>query len=329
MRVLFVGGTGNISPACVDLAAARGYETYVLNRGTHMDRVSPKAQLLKADYNDEKAVEKVLSGLAFDVVADFRIFTAEDMRKAIRLFGDRTKQYIYISSATVYTKPAEKFPITEDAPLGNPLSAYAQNKLAAENTLREAVSCGFPGVIVRPSLTYADWNPIMSLGGKMPYDVIHRMREGKEIVVQGDGTSLWTITHNTDFAKGFVGLFGNEKAVGEAFHITTDEVLDWDRIYTALGKAAGVDIKIVHIATDRICEMFPEKKEGLLGDHSQSAVFDNSKIKRFVPDFRCTVPFAEGARRAVRWFDADPARRICDAAYDAAMDKLIRTHSPA
>lgn len=324
MRILFIGGTGAISPASVDLSIARGYEVYVLNRGNHMDRISPKAKLLKADYTDEAAVNEVLGDLTFDVVADFHVFTADDLKKAVRLFENRTKQYFFISSGTVYRKPLEHYIITEDAPLGNVHSFYARNKLAAEYAIRDAIAGGFPGVIVRPSLTYADWNPIMSLRGKTPYSVIHRMRRGKEIIVQGDGTSLWTITHNTDFAKGFVGLFGNEKAIGEAFHITQDEVLDWNRIYTYLAHAAGVEARIVHIATDYIGEIYPELKEGLAGDHSVSAVFDNTKIKSFVPDFKCTVPFEEGAKRCIAWFDADPANReIIDPDYDVRMDNIL------
>lgn len=325
MKVLFIGGSGVISPASVDLAVERGYETYVLNRGNHLDKVNPKAILIKADYNDEEAVVKALDGREFDVVADFRVFTADDMKKAIRIFGKITKQYIFISSGTVYKKPLEKFIITEDAPLGNLHSYYARNKLAAENVLREALEDGFPGVIVRPSLTYADWNILTSMRGKTPYSLIDRMRKGKEIVVNGDGTSLWTITHNTDFAKGFVGLFGNEKAIGEAFHITQDEVLDWDRVYTTIANAAGVQARLVHMSTDFIGEIYPQMKEGLAGDHSVSAVFDNSKIKKFVPDFKCTIPFAEGCRRAIEWFDADPANReIVDPEFDVQMDTLLK-----
>ena len=325
MKVLFIGGSGVISPASVDLAVEKGHETYVLNRGNHPEKVNPKATILKADYNDEESVVKALSGRTFDVVADFRVFTADDMKKAIRLFGKITKQYIFISSGTVYKKPLENFIITEDAPLGNLHSYYARNKLAAENVLRDALQKGFPGVIVRPSLTYADWNILTSMRGKTPYSLIDRMRKGKEIVVNGDGTSLWTITHNTDFAKGFVGLFGNEKAIGEAFHITQDEVLDWDRIYTSIANAAGVQAKLVHMSTDFIGEIYPGMKEGLAGDHSVSAVFDNSKIKKFVPDFKCTVPFAEGCRRAIAWFDADPKNReIVDPDFDVQMDTLLK-----
>jgi len=323
MKVLFVGGSGTISTACVALAVERGMEVFVLNRGNHNDRLPAAVKNIAADYNDEENTAKALADYSFDVVADFRVFTADGAKKAVRLFGGKTKQYILISSGTVYKKPLEHFIITEDAPLGNIHSFYARNKIAAENVMREALKEGFPATIVRPSLTYADFMPLTCMWGK-PYAIIDRMRRGKEIIVPGDGTSLWTITHNTDFAKGFVGLFGNEKAIGEAFHITQDEVLDWDRIFTILAHAAGVEPKIVHIATDFIGECSPARKEGLAGDHSVSAVFDNSKIKRFVPDFKCTVPFAEGARRVIEWFDADPANReIKDPDYDAEIDMIL------
>lgn len=332
MKVLFVGGTGTISPASVALAVSRGYDVYTLNRGSRMERIPAGVHLVRADYNDEAAVEAALRETferdgfdCFDTVADFRVFNADGIKKAVRLFGGRTKQYIYISSGTVYRKPLEHYLITEDAPLGNLHSHYARNKLAGENELRNAIGEGFPGVIVRPSLTYADWNPLMAMNSrKHPYAIIQRMRRGQDIIVHGDGTSLWTITHNTDFAKGFVGLFGNAATVGEAFHITQDEVLDWDRIYTYLAHAAGVDIRIVHMASDFIGSCDIGLRESLEGDHAVSAVFDNSKIKRFVPNFRCTVPFEEGAKRIVAWFDADPANRETDdPEWQAQMDAIL------
>ena len=323
MKVLFIGGTGIISSASVDLAVERGMEVYVLNRGNHNDMLPKEVQCLKADYTDEAAVAAAIAPYSFDVIADFNCYTAADAKKAVRLFKDKTAQYIMISSGTVYKKPLEKFIITEDAPLGNIHSFYARNKIAAENVMREALKNDFPATIVRPSLTYSDFFPLTCMWGK-PYAIIDRMRRGKEIIVPGDGTSLWTITHNTDFAKGFVGLFGNKPAIGEAFHITQDEVLDWDRIFTILAHAAGVEPKLVHIATDFIGECNPARKEGLAGDHSVSAVFDNTKIKKFVPDFKCTVPFAVGAKRVIDWFDADPdEREIKDPAYDEEIDGIL------
>ena len=328
MKVLLVGGTGVISSGSHVEILSRGYELYLLNRGNSTARVTPGAKVLVADYNDEEACKKVIKDHVFDTVVDFRIMNVEGIEKAVRIFSGHTKQYIFISSGTVYKKPLPSYLITEDAPLGNIHSAYARNKLAAEYALRRHIDKGFPGVIVRPSLTYSDFNPLTSLNSrKHPYTLIHRMRKGKPIVVNGDGTSLWTITHNTDFARGIVGLFGNPDTIGEAFHITSDEVLDWDRIYTYLAHAAGVDANLIHIASDYLGEWRADLRESLLGDHSCSAVFDNSKIKKFVPDFHCEVPFEEGAKRVVAWFDADPAARaIVDYEWDKDMDDLVATY---
>lgn len=326
MRVLLIGGTGVISTAVAALALERGMEVYVLNRGLRPDKLQKGCKSIVVDYRgEEQSIVDALGDLEFDVVVDFLIQGVAPMERAIRLFSGRTKQYFLISSGTVYKKPLEQFIITEDAPLGNIHSKYARNKIAAEKTLRAAIEKGFPGVIIRPSLTYADFNALMAINSrKDPYTIINRMRKGKPVVVHGDGTSLWTITHNTDFAKGLVGLFGNEKAVGEAFHITSDEVLDWNRIYTLLANAAGVEANLIHIASDHIGEFHPPYRESLEGDHACSAVFDNSKIKRFVPDFECTVSFAEGARRMVEWYDADPAvRETVDEEWDAMIDELI------
>ena len=328
MKVLLVGGTGTISTGAHQEILSRGYELYLLNRGNSTARVTPGAKVLIADYTDEAATKEAIKDYVFDTVVDFRTFNVEQIEKAVRIFTGHTKQYIYISSGTVYKKPLPNYIITEDAPLGNIHSAYARNKLAGEYALRRHIDKGFPGVIVRPSLTYSDFNPLTSLNSrKHPYTLIHRMRKGKPVVVNGDGTSLWTITHNTDFARGIVGLFGNAATIGEAFHITSDEVLDWDRIYTLIAHAAGVEANLIHIASDFIGDFEPSYRESLLGDHACSAVFDNSKIKRFVPDFTCKVPFAEGAKRALAWFDADPAARATvDTEWDAKMDALINRY---
>lgn len=325
MKVLLVGGTGIISTGVAELAIKRGMEVYVLNRGLRSSRLIPGCKEIIADYRgDEAEIIKALGDHHFDVVADFLTFTKEQLEKAVRIFKGRTEQYIFISSGTVYKKPLEHYIITEDAPKGNYHSTYARNKLACERALMEAYEKeGFPGVIVRPSLTYSDFTFVLSLS-KGPYSLINRMRRGKQIIVQGDGNSLWTITHNSDFAKGFVGLFGNKDAIGEDFHITTDEVLDWNRIYTTIAHAAGVEANIIHIATDFLGEYDNAYFDRLAGDHSCSAVFDNSKIKRFVPDFKATVSFAEGAKRVVDYFDADPAARaVIDTDWDAEMDDII------
>ena len=214
--------------------------------------------------------------------------------------------------------------VTEETPLRNEFWPYSRNKIACEKVLRAAVANGFPGVIVRPSLTYADFNMLTALNSrKDPYTLLDRMLRGKKIVVHGDGLSLWTITHATDFAKGLVGLLGNPAATGEAFHISTDEVLTWDEIYRIIGRALGVEANLIHIASEFIGEFNPDYRASLLGDHANSVVFDNSKIKRFVPDFKCTLSFAEGARRCVAWFDAHPDKKTIDDMWSREMEALI------
>lgn len=325
MKVLLVGGTGVISSGVTAEVLDRGMELWLMTRGKQPRNAPAGANLLVADCNDEEAVTKALKGHYFDAVVHFCVFNAEQMRRAANLFAGHMDQFFVISSGTVYKKPLAHYLITEDVPLGNIHSAYARNKLAVENVMREAIAGGFPGIIIRPSLTYSEFHPLMAINSrKEPYSIISRMRKGKPVVVHGDGTSLWTITYNRDLAKGLVGLFGNKEAIGEAFHITSDEVLDWDRIYMHLAHAAGVDANLVHIASDYLGTFDPALRESLLGDHACSAVFDNSKIKRFVPDFQCTVSFEEGAKRIVEWFDADPkARETVDTEWDAKMDMLI------
>ena len=325
MKVLLVGGTGVISSGVTAEVLDRGMELWLMTRGKQPRNAPEGTNLLVADCNDEEAVTKALEGHYFDVVVHFCVFNAEQMRRAAKLFAGHMDQFFVISSGTVYKKPLANYLITEDVPLGNIHSAYARNKLAVENVMREAIVEGFPGIIIRPSLTYSEFHPLMAINSrKEPYSIISRMRKGKPVVVHGDGTSLWTITYNRDLAKGLVGLFGNKDAIGEAFHITSDEVLDWDRIYMYLAHAAGVDANLVHIASDYLGTFDPALRESLLGDHACSAVFDNSKIKKFVPDFKCTVSFEEGAKRIVEWFDADPkARETVDPEWDAKMDMLI------
>lgn len=325
MKVLLVGGTGVISSGVTAEILDRGMELWLMTRRQQPRDIPEGANLLIADCNDEAAVEKVLAGHHFDAVVHFCVFNAEQMRRAWKLFDGVTDQFFVISSGTVYKKPLANYLITEDVPLGNIHSAYARNKLAVENVMREAMAAGFPGIIIRPSLTYSEFHPLMAINSRVhPYSIINRMRKGKPVVVHGDGTSLWTITYNRDLAKGLVGLFGNKEAIGEAFHITSDEVLDWNRIYEHLAHAAGVEANLVHIASDYLGTFDPGLRESLLGDHACSAVFDNSKIKRFVPDFKCTVSFEEGAKRIVEWFDADPAaRETVDTQWDAQMDMLI------
>ena len=328
MRVLFVGGTGIISSACSRLALAQGVELFLLNRGTRPDLPSGATNLI-ADIRDPAAVTRLLNGHRFDAVVNWIAFTPADIERDLQVFRDKTRQYIFISSASAYQKPVSYYRITEDTPLANPYWDYSRNKTACEERLLRAYrEESFPCTIVRPSLTYGDTQiPLVINSWQQPYTAIARMRQGKPIVIPGDGTSLWTITHNSDFAKGFVGLLGHQQAIGHAFHITADEVLTWDQIATAVADAAGVEARIVHIASDFITACLPEMTGTLLGDKAVSVVFDNSKIKRFVPGFCATTPCARGIRQTLAWFDADPARQQVDAAADQQWDRLIQAYA--
>ena len=319
MKVLFIGGTGVISSACSELALARGIELYLLNRGESARPAPSGARILRADIRDAAGAAAALDGQRFDAVVDWIAFTPDQVAADIALFRGRTGQYIFISSATVYEKPPSRLPIVEDTPLNNPFWTYAANKIACEALLQEAARTeGFPSTIVRPSHTY-DRTKLPVTGG---YTSVARMRQGKPVVVQGDGTSTWVLTHHRDFAVGLVGLLGNAAAIGEAFHITSDEVLTWNQIYTLVGHAAGVEPRLVHVPSDVIARHDPEWGAALLGDKAHSVVFDNRKIKRLVPNFAPAIPFSRGADEIMAWYDADPARQVADARLDALMDAL-------
>jgi nucleoside-diphosphate-sugar epimerase len=326
MRVLFIGGTGLISTACSELAVAQGIDLFLLNRGTR--EVPAGATALVADSRDPAAVAQALEGLRFDAVVSWVAYKPEDVERDLELFRGRTRQYIFISSASAYQKPASYHLITEDTPLANPYWDYSRNKQACEERLLRAYrEEGFPCTIVRPSLTYGDTQiPLVVNSWQRPYTILARMRQGKPVIVPGDGTSLWTITHNSDFAKGFNGLLGHQQAIGHAFHITSDEALTWDQIYEATAAAAGVEAKVVHIASEFIAACLPEMTGSLLGDKVRCAIFDNTKIKRFVPGYCATLPFARGIERSVAWFDADPARQQIDAVADQQWDMLIEAY---
>jgi nucleoside-diphosphate-sugar epimerase len=320
MKVLFIGGTGVISSACSELALARGIKLYLLNRGQAARPASAGAHVLSADIRDRAGARAALAGHTFDAVVDWVAFTPEHVAADIELFRGRTGQYVFISSATVYEKPPSRLPITESTPLGNPFWAYAANKLACEELLRRAHRTEqFPVTIVRPSHTY-DRTKLPTLGG---YTAIARLREGKPAVVHGDGASLWVLTHHRDFAVGFVGLLGNPRAVGEAFHITSDELLTWNQIYSILAWAAGAEPRLIHVPSEIIARFDPELGAGLLGDKAHSVIFDNSKIRTFVPDFAPAIPFASGAQEIMAWYDADPARQAINPALDQLMDELV------
>ena len=327
MKVLFVGGTGLISSACTRLAVERGLDLFHLNRGRDPDQAGGATPLV-ADVRDEAAAGRALGSHRFDVVVDWIAFTPEDVERDLRLFRERADQYVFISSASAYRKPLGDWLIREDTPLTNPFWEYARNKIACEERLLRALrEDGFPVTIVRPSLTYGDTQvPLAVNSWEKPFTAIARMRQGKPLIVPGDGTSLWTVTHNSDFARGFVGLLGRRQTISHAFNIMSDEVLTWDEIYRQVATAAGVEAQIVHIASDFIAACMPEMRGTLLGDKSVSAVFDTTKIKRFVPDFRPSTPFSEGIRRTVAWFDADPARQQVDAAMAARWDRLVAAY---
>lgn len=327
MRALFVGGTGIISTACTRLAIDRGGELFLLNRGAHAEGVGG-ATTLVADAHDEAAAARALGDLHFDVVVDWVAYTPADAERDLRLFSGRTDQFVFISSASAYEKPPTHWLITEETPLANPFWDYSRDKIACEQLLlRASREDGFPVTIVRPSLTYGDTQaPLAVNSWQKPYTAIARMRAGKPVIVPGDGTSIWTITHNSDFAVGLLGLLGRREAIGQAFNITSDEALTWDQIYRQTAAAAGAEPRLVHIASDFIAACLPEMTGTLLGDKSNSAVFDTGKLKRLVPEFRTTVPFAEGIKRTIAWFDADPARREVDAEMDAAWDRIIAAY---
>lgn len=318
-----------ISTASTRLAAERGMDLYLLNRGQSSACVPKSVRSLVADINqDPKAVARVLEGHRFDAVVNWIAFTPEQVRRDIEIFRGKTRQYFFISSASAYQKPVSHYLIREDTPLCNPFWEYARNKIAAEEVLMKALrEEGFPGIIVRPSLTYGDTQvPLLVNSWKKSYTAVDRMKRGKPVIVPGDGTSLWTVTHNTDFAKGLVGLLGHAQAVGQAFHITSDEVLTWDQLYQITGCAAGVEPKLMHIPSDFIAACQPAEKGNLHGDKAVSVVFDNSKIKRFVPGFVATTSFAEGIRRTLAWFEEDASRRETDAELNNEWDKIITAY---
>ncbi len=323
IKVLFIGGTGNISGACSRLALARGIDLTLLTRGKRAPAGLEGATIITGDVSDVAGVEKALGDRAFDAVVQFIGFTAKEMERDIALFAKRTRQYVFISSASAYQKPLAHPVVTEATPLCNPFWDYSRNKIASEDRLLQAYrDQGFPVTIVRPSLTYETVIPL-AIGGWDDFTMVARMRRGDPVVVHGDGSSLWTITHSEDFAKGLIGLLGHQQAIGQSFHITSDEILTWDQIYQAVGRAAGVDAKIVHLSSDAIAEAVPWMRGNLHGDKAVSAIFDNSKIKRFVPSFQATIPFLEGIGRTVRWFEADPKRMKINPDNDKMVDRLV------
>jgi len=331
MKVLFIGGTGNISAACSRLAIKKNIDLYHLNRGKVKADIPGKVKIITVDIKDTKQVKTALGKMSFDVVVNFIAYTPEDIKRDIQLFSGRTKQYIFISSASVYQKVGGHPVITESTPLYNPYWDYSQDKIRCEEILNEEFrKNGFPITIVRPSLTYDTVIPV-AIGSWTDYTIIDRMKKGKEVIIHGDGTSLWTITHSNDFAKGFVGLLGHQQAIGHAFHITSDELLSWNQIYEAVAEAAGAELNAVHIASDFICDAAdsrgrPWMRGNLLGDKAVSVIFDNSKIKRFVPDYVAAISFKEGIKRTVGWFESDPSRMVVDDENNKFMDAVLKAY---
>ncbi|MFK5972871.1 MAG: NAD-dependent epimerase/dehydratase family protein [Flavobacteriaceae bacterium] len=324
MKVLFIGGTGNISTPSSRLAIARGIDLYHLNRG----RSKIKIAGVKTILGDINKAEK-LSELAkhhWDVVVNWIAFTPEDIKRDIALFKGKTKQYIFISSASCYQTPLSYPVITESTPLSNNLWDYSNDKIKCEDLLLQAYrEEGFPMTIVRPSYTYDTVIPI-AIGGFTEYNTCDRILKGKEIIIHGDGTSLWTVTHADDFAKGFVGLLGLWPAVGHAFHITSDEILSWNMIYKILATSLDREAKVVHIASDFICKIEPSFTGSLLADKAESVIFDNTKIKTFVPVYKATIPFSEGIKRTLQWLDDNPEKKIINPETNTQIENILRAY---
>lgn len=325
MKVLFIGGTGNISTSVSKLCIKKGIDLYLLNRGLRENTIE-KARIINGDINNLPQIKEILKDHQWDAVVNWIAFHKNDIERDIELFRNKTKQYIFISSASAYQKPPLNPIITESTPLKNPFWEYSRNKIACEERLNKAYrEEDFPITIVRPSLTYDTVIPV-AIGGWTEYTIIDRMKKGKKIIVHGDGTSLWVVTHAEDFAKGFVGLIGNQYAIGNAFHITTDEVLTWNQIYETIAEAINVEPNIIHIPSDFIVKYESSLMGSLLGDKSYSVIFDNSKIKKYVPDFTATISFKEGIKRTIDWFDAKPERKIIRKETDDMMDRIIHLY---
>lgn len=325
MKALFLGGSGLISSAVSSLAVARGWDLTLLNRGQRPAFTPEGVKTITCDMNDDQQMQALFQDCWYDVVVQWVGFGTERIEKDIALFKGKTAQYIFISSGAAYERPTKRYIVTEDFPLNNRFWQYGRNKRMCEDLLMEAYRAEeFPITIVRPSLTYGDTQIPFAMGSwSKPWSLVQRMIDGKPIVCHGDGLSLWTMTHNSDFAKGFVGLMGHPQAIGEAFHIVSDEVLTWDQIAEQIAAAVHVTPKIVHMSSDQISRFMPEKVGDLLGDKASSVVYDCSKLKRLVPDFVCTTPFAMGVRQSVQYFIDHPELQVIDEEWNAQIDALI------
>lgn len=321
MKVLFIGGTGIISTEVSKLCVRKGIELYHLNRGNRKPIEGTKS--ITCDISDFENTKQILKDYEWDAVVNWIAFTTDDIERDIKLFEGKTKQYIFIGTASSYQKPPSTPFITESTPLINPFWEYSRKKIACEDALISAYrNKFFPATIVRPSHTYDKVIPI-PIGGWTEYTTVDRIKKGKKIIVPGDGTSLWSLTHSKDFAKGFVGLLGLQQAVGEAFHITSDESLTWNQIHEIIADAVNTKPNIVHIASDFIGKYDDHLRDGLIGDKSNSVIFDNSKIKKYVPNFVATIPFSKGIRDTINWFEDDPSRQLITEESNNLIDKII------
>ncbi len=327
MKALLIGGTGTISMAITRKLIRDGWEVYLLNRGTRKAELPEGCHSIQADINDEETVLRAIDGMYFDCVGEFIGFVPEQVQRDYRLFRGRTGQYLYISSASAYHKPVKDYRITEGTALANPYWEYSRNKIACEEYLMERYrKDGFPVTIVRPSHTYDERNvPLGVHGAKGPWQVIQRMREGKPVLIQGDGTTLWTMTFNRDFAVGYTGLMGNRQAIGEAFHITSDESLTWNQIYETIADALGVPLHACHVSSEFLAAAGPQYDYtgSLIGDKSNTVVFDNSKIKALVPQMTTMTPFHQGVRITLDYVLSHPECQTPDPDFDAWCDRVI------
>lgn len=320
MKVLFIGGTGIISSACSQLCADSGIDLYLLNRGLSFRKPPAGITQLTADIHDVNNVSSVLDEHTFDSIVNWIAFTPDHVKRDYALFHRRTSQYIFISSASAYRKPPAIFPVVETEPLENPVWEYSRNKIACEHYLNEQFAkTGFPITIVRPSHTYD--KTLLPLHGS--FTILDRIQKGKPVIVHGDGTSLWTMTHHRDFARAFVGLLANGDAVGETYHITSDEILTWDQITWTLAGALNTEPEIVHVTSDSIRSYDSDWGDSLLGDKAYNMAFDNSKIKSLVGGWSANIPFREGAREIVDWYLAEPDRQHISQKLNLLLDKII------
>lgn len=328
MKILFIGGTGTISSAITQQLATTKHELWLLNRGNRKSEVPGNVKQIIADINDEEEVLRQLGDMRFDAVCDFIGFVPAQVERDFRLFAGRTRQYIYISSASAYNKPARSYVINEGTTLANPHWQYSRDKIACEELLlKHYREDGFPVTIIRPSHTYCERSvPTSVHGPKGSWQVLKRMMEGKQVIVHGDGSSLWTMTWNGDFAKGFIGLLGNPHAIGEVFQIMSDESLTWNQIYQTVADALGVEYKPYYVSSEFLAAVAPAEYDlegNLTGDKAVTVVFDCSKLKRAVPGFQATTRFDEGVRRCVNYILAHPELQEEDPAFDAWCDRVI------